>query len=361
MSSFPFLDLFTSALTLLVLILFTGCSEKDEGERAVFDTEPEYTLVENQGSYSFDNFYNPVAFRVIDDKLYLTEGPRENSSFHVLNVGESDGSLSYEKAVGRKGRGPAEFVFVQDFIDADSVMYIYDRQEMKLVGYDKEEGEIAALEDIHLNIGGRASNIYSISDNRFLGIGAFTDGRFEIINADGSTIDVRGELINFDDDFSPVHLAIAWVSHGVVHPDQDRVYLFSFNADLIDHYDFDGNLLQRIQGEEYPVPQMELRDNGARMMPLNDGGIISHISVDSDEQFIYALYSGEPRAEAFDEETNSEIIEGDIIHKFDWELNLVEAYKLNQPVRSIASDGKGGIYGFVQTDKGAKFLYYNFE
>lgn len=332
-------------ILVLLIFIFTIFSCTNDNEVSVFEKELNYIPVEVKKSFLFSEIFNPRTIRVIDEKLYVTESQNPDVSFHILNVDRDNQSLIYEEGLGRNGQGPGEFLEINDIVATDSLIYIYDGNQLKMVSYDPISGNLAPTDDIHLRTTGRPTNIYSYSDGQFIGIGLFFGRRYMIMDASGETISEHGELIKFNSDFSRRDIALGWLSYGTVHPEDPYVSMFSMNADFIEKYDSDGNLVKRVQGAENPEPNMELR-NG---WPVHVG-TVSYLSVDSDENYIYGLYSGFTR--------DNEGLRGNIIHKFDWDLNFVDAYNLDQRFNQITVDGNGNLYTFGETDEGIEFYVY---
>jgi len=156
------------------------------------------------------------------------------------------------------------------------------------------------------------------------------------------------------DDFSPQHLGTAWYSQSVTHPDEDLIYLFSINADFIEKYSTDGTLITRVQGSEFPLPKMRLETQSGQPWPVDDGGKAAYVWVDSDADHIYALYSGNMRSEENALYTNK-------VHVFNWDLELIEGYKLDHKTHMIAADGHGGIYSLDTEEEGAFIRYIELE
>lgn len=257
-------------------------------------------------------------------------------------------SLLYEQGLGSRGQGPGEFLEVNDFVNAGSSVYIYDGQQLKLIKYDKEQGELSHDDDIHLRTTGRMTTLFATQENNFVGIGLFFADRFIILNSEGETIAEHGEQIKFNNNFAERDLALGWISHGVVKPKDDFVYLFSHHADFIEKYHTDGQLILRIQGDENPLPDMEIRNE----WPFN-AGKLSYLDVTMNNDHIYALYSGQ----SWDETG----LQGNIIHKLDWDLNLVEAYELEQFHYKFTVDNDGNLYTFSETDRGIEFYQYELK
>jgi len=158
----------------------------------------------------------------------------------------------------------------------------------------------------------------------------------------------------FDEDFLPRELATSWYSFSVTHTGVDFVYIFSLNADLIEKYNGDGKLLKRIQGQEFGLPKRKLDIVNGQQFSVDDGGKVAYLWVDTDENYIYALYSGELREELDNLSANK-------IHKFDWDLNLIKAYELDHNPYMFAADGYGGIYTFISVEEGTEFRYLKLD
>lgn len=332
-----------------------GCT-MNEREFSHFDRELEYNLVSETNRFLFKEVYNPSfgGFRLIDSKIYVSEAAGEDVAFHILNINEENGSLAYEKGLGRRGRGPGEFNLIDDFVDGGSSIHLYDGSQLKLVRYDKDTMQLSTDDDIHIRTLGRMLNVYPAGDDRMIGMGLFFGNRFNIIDKNGETIAQHGEQIIFNEDFSERDTALGWLSLGAVHPEGTDVYLFSTNADFIEQYDINGQLMKRIQGTANPLPEMELVDSNGTLWPYNTNGVHAYVSVTSNDQYIYGLYSGRTGSGNLLEG----MLTGNIIHKFDWDLNLIEAYQLDQEVTRIAVDGNRRIYTYLEADDGIEFLMY---
>ena len=115
------------------------------------------------------------------------------------------------------------------------------------------------------------------------------------------------------------------------------------------------SFLKTVKGKEFPTPRMTLDQSG---WPVDNGGIMAYEGVDVDNEFIYGFYSGAKRSLFKQGEGNLfEQMQFNKIHKFDWELNLVDAYSLDHIPTSFAVDGSGGIYTLSQNDQGTIIRY----
>lgn len=334
-------------LTLLTALLLLSCTGEDSGQDSFFNSDFDYKPAPTTHQVSFDNIYHPRKMRVIGDFLAVDDYQNQ-VAFHVLKTGEG-GDLEYHRAEDNVGPGPGEFQLVDDFIETDSLIYIYDGAQLKMVSYNKNFTP-ADADDIHMRIDGRPVTMNALSNNRFATAGLFYRDRFQVFDAAGNIIGNHGEQINISDDFNPHHLGTIWFSQSVSHPDEDFIYLFSMNADFIEKYDSEGNLITRVQGSEFPLPKMRLETQSGQPWPVDDGGKAAYTWVDADENHIYALYSGNMRSEENALYTNK-------VHLFNWDLELIEGYELDHRTHMIAADGKGGIYSLTSEGDGAVIRY----
>lgn len=342
------------AVKLFLLLVFFSCGNFSDDDSSFFDDEISYQSVESVYSSSFDNIYDPSVIRIINDQMFVSD-QSGSPSFHILNI-EEDHSLNYVRGEGREGEGPGEFTRLQDFIDADSLIYVYDGNQFKLVGFDRE-GYLLPQNEIHLRTEGLARSMYSVPEERFVAVGVFFHDRFQIFDGNGTLVERHGNLIEFDERFTARDNAMAWLSSAVVHPEGEFVYTFAMNADFIEKYSIDGELIRLVQGSEIPIPNMTLVDD----WPVDDGGILAYLWADSDEDYIYALYSGDLRSEIAERNGTMRTVAANKVHKLDWDLNLIDAYVLDHSTTIIAADGRGGIYSIVHAMEGVEIRYQELD
>jgi len=334
----------------IVVVLFSCNSANTESE-TIFEKEIDYIPVSTGQQFLFDNIYSPRKMRIIDG-LMLVSDHQNFPPFHVLEA-DSDGTLNYLRGEGTEGRGPGEFQLVEDFIETDSLVYVYDGGQLKLISYYKDMTP-APHDDIQMRINGRPITMNAISNERFVAGGLFLNDRFQVFNTTGEIILNAGEQIVFNEDFTPQQLGTSWYSFSVTNPMKDFVYIFSLNADLIEKYNGEGELLKRIQGKDFGLPRRTLDVVNGQQHAVDDGSKVSYLWIDSDENYIYALYSGELREEL-------DGLSANLVHKFDWDLDLIKAYELDHDAYMITADGNGGIYSFISVDEGTEFRYQKLE
>ncbi len=330
-----------------IVISLLSCNRGQIDSESIFEKEIDYIPINTDQQFLFDNIYHPRKMRVIGD-LMLVSDFQNYPPFHILET-QNDGALAYLRGEGTEGRGPGEFQLVEDFIETDSLVYVYDGGQLKLISYYKDM-TTAPYDDIQMRINGRPITMNALSNGRLVAGGLFFNDRFQVFNTAGEIILNAGEQIVFDEDFLPRELATSWYSFSVTNPEKDRVYIFSLNADFIEKYNGEGELLKRVQGKEFGLPVRKLETVNEQQFSADDGGKAAYLWVDSDENYIYALYSGEMRADLDGLSANK-------VHQFDWDLNLVNAYELDHYTYMLTANGNGGIYTFIEIDEGTEFRY----
>lgn len=329
----------------VILFLTVGCSAEEEN---VFEKELNYQAVTTQTVSKFDQIYQPNVLQIVEDRLFISE-QSGTPSFHILKIG-LNGELEYVRGEGREGRGPGEFSRLMEIIDADSLIYIYDGGQFKLAGYDLQGNRLPEIEE-SLQTEGLPNSMFAVSEDRIVASGTFFHNRFQIFSMEGEPQGGYGELIELDEEFPPSANGIAWLSRAAIHTDDESLYLFSHFANYIEKYSLEGDLIKQVQGSKFPVPKVRL-DNGH---PIDDGGIIAYLKADSNRDFIYALYSGAPRTRTSEESPNP--LFSNKIHKFDRDLNFIEAYELDHKTLSFTVDDEDGIYTTMTTEDGVEIRY----
>jgi len=318
-------------ITVTILSLFISCVENQQqspfGELQLQNVESSVLLD--------DQVIFPLKTVREGDKLYVTDRSNKPSVW-IFRIDEAN-DLHLFKELGREGRGGGEFLAPdQIFPQSDgSGKFVYDAGGRKLVGINNQF-EIESNE-YSFRSSGMPTNIHSISEDRFLITGILPESRFEIYEKKDFELiksESFGEMTSLGDQFGNLHLASAWRSQSVYHSGLERIALFSSYAERIELYAVDGELLHTVSSDENGVPKVSYV--GSEFVFENDA-IISYVSATSDENYIYALYSGKNYG---DEGAGN----GTILHVFDWALNFIEGFQLDHHSVSISADNDGKIY-----------------
>lgn len=317
-------------ITATALSLFISCVEKQMqspfGELELQSVESSVLLD--------DQVVFPLKTLRDGDKLFVSDRSNKPSVW-IFRIDEAN-DLHLFKELGREGRGGGEFLAPDQIFPQNSGrgIFVYDTGGRKLVRinnlFEIESNEYS------FRTSGMPTNIYSISEDLFLVTGILPESKFEIYEKRDFELtrsESFGELTSLGDQFGKLHLAAAWRSQSVYHSGMDRLALFSSYAERIELYGLDGELLRTVSSDEHDVPRVSYV--GSEFVFQNDA-IVSYVSAASDDNYIYALYSGNNRE---DEGAGN----GSILHIFDWDLNFIEGFQLDHFSVSISADD-GKIY-----------------
>lgn len=330
-----FLNISITVIILGITACTTSSKEKNHFQRTI-----DYQPVKTSRAVLTPMVRNPKVIRIIDDKIVVGE-VGGNPSLHMFQI-KKDGGVEYMKGIGREGRGPGEYERLMDIVDADSLFYVYDGNQFSLTAYDTN-GELLDHERREFTTRGLPNSLFMIDDGRVVAAGVFLNERFQIFDKTSTNKIRLGEFKVFDEKFTSRDNGIAWLSHAAMNPDQNYVYLFAENAEFIEIYDIKGDLLKRVQGDEYPVPSMILEDN----WPVDNNGIVGYTDVVSNDHHLYASYSGKPRSDA-----SKNPFETELVQKFDWNLDLLQGYKLDHKPTEFVVKNNDIIYTLNETNKG---------
>lgn len=319
-----------NAITVFILSLFISCV--DHQEQSPFG---EIELQNLESSVLLDDqVIFPLKTVREGGKLYVTDRSNKPSVW-IFRIDEAN-DLHLFKELGREGRGGGEFLAPDQIFPQNngSGIFVYDTGGRKLVRINNQF-EIESNE-YSFRTSGMPTNIYSISEDLFLITGILPESKFEIYEKRDFELtrsESFGELTSLGDQFGKLHLAAAWRSQSVYHSGMDRLALFSSYAERIELYGLDGELLRTVSSDEHDVPRVSYV--GSEFV-FQDDAIVSYVSAASDDNYIYALYSGNNRE---DEGAGN----GSILHIFDWDLNFIEGFQLDHFSVSISADD-GKIY-----------------
>lgn len=264
-------------------------------------------------------FYQPYSLTKIKDYLIITDTSNE-PSVSVLKIIDKD-SLRLIMAMGREGKGPGEYISPWNVIPTKSnqYFYVYDAGIRRLTPYNADYNVISNS-IINLKTSGVYIDLFDF-DDYFIASGITPECRYEIIYKDRETAKCLGNLpdLNISDTVNPRSLAQRWHAYSTINAKKNKIALFYRHAARGTLMSLDGTLLNEIKDPKLGNPSFEIY-NGNVIGGKND--LRAYISVTSNDQFIYALYSGR-----VSNSPSSSL--GIYLHKFDWNLNLLDIYELD--------------------------------
>lgn len=252
--------------------------------------------------------------------------------FKVVN----DTTFRQVRSFGSKGRGPTEFIDPWEIFRSEkhNELYIFDAVNRRMAVLD-ENYELLVNDYINVKTDGFYTTMHRF-DHHFIGTGITTGCMLEIFDANGERTECRGKQpdLGLKSKVSDRTVAQRWHSYSVISQSKNKAILFYRHAHRVRSIDLKGNLQSELIDKDFGTPITEAVNGNAIPAHVD---FRAYISATSNDQFIYALYSGEISTSPFS-------YLGGYIHKFDWELNLIDIYKLDHLAINIHIDAEGNVY-----------------
>ena len=271
------------------------------------------------------------SIEAVDDYLILTD----NHKSTLYTILKTDGSYCFH--FGRKGKGPGEM------LQASGVKMIRNGHLILSDGYKLYRHCLDSLyQSIDHPIPTRQPEIgdthiwvADLSDSLFVATGLFSNGkRFKFIDYSGTSLAYIGDYpLEKETDLPFNVIGSAFMSIMTSHPTANRFAVGTNYGAMLDvlAWDLQDLSLERIGGICEYKPQVTSRSyQGTPNFVPNEKTRWGYINMDSDSDYIYALYSGRFQREGMPYWL------GNTIHVFDWDGNPVCRINLDKDVRDIA-------------------------
>jgi hypothetical protein len=330
------MKLFIKVLIILVSFLFYNSNVRAQN---IFDSG-ELIQVDSDRIEILESHLNtPYRMDFVLSEEFLAITDIDNvPALHIVKI-NSDGQFEYFRSIGREGRGPGEYINPSDIVSGlnDELFYVYDAGNRKIVPYNSNF-EALTNEEISLQAQGMPVSLQKVGDN-FLATGVNVGSKFFIVNNDGNVAIRVGEDISLGNNVPPNALALAWHSYSTVSTQQNKIAIFARSADFAEVFDLES--LEKVDvfyNEDFRVPALRVEESGGspRLMPT-DRAKTTFLWVTSTEDKIFALYSGRSISHESDNY-------GDIVVVFDWELNVLNTFKLDHDSFSILATDDENLY-----------------
>jgi hypothetical protein len=317
------------------LILFS-CSETVR-EETLFPEEK--AIVFSEMSVG-DSLGRVLTVKSMKDYLVLTEV----NAGTQLQLIDKKPKKTYR--FGRTGQGPGELLAATDFIlKDDKRIEVYDAQQRTLFDfnidsvlkwheYARPEVLIREIPMFPLSIGALDGQTYVAPG---LGLGM---KRFMLMDSRGEVVSTAGELPEKKmaqvSDF--VH-AYAYWARVTTNRKESKVAICTNYAGIMQIYDCKTGAVRLIREHRlFPADYGEADGNLVASAQTRWG----YISVDSSDEYIFALYSGLNQA---DNPDGAYAVSG-VIHVFDWDGNPVCRLTSDRKLQTICVDGDSRLYGY---------------
>ena len=325
----------STIISLILILLFESCYKSEKYENvSLFSFKDFKEIIKlNATTIEFDvPIMLPLLF-VKSDSLLIVQNIKTNNMLYVYNIFS-------KKKVGEFiswGSGPNELLRIKNMQLIGSDLYISDSQKRAIYKYDvndfyKLADELIPIQKVIID-----DHFYNLAytDNGYVALSINSDNkRLVFYNSKGEKVFTAGEYPHFGRKLTVIEQMEGFQSSIVISRNYKRIYLFGMDTDLIEIYDFKGNLIKRIQGPDRLFPQVkEVRlKNGMTAVSALRKTIFAYFSPIIIDDEIYVSYSG--NYQKIDEEVP-------VIHHifvFDMDGNPIRRYELPKSIVSFTID-----------------------
>jgi hypothetical protein len=277
--------------------------------------------------------------------------------FYYLDYKEPDQLHRF----GEIGLGPADFVtpFSLQYINGETYG-IYDIvkksfTELALPGKDKE----IAIKKVTQIENKMAFHVMKTAYNQYIGIGAYEEGMFLLMDSMGNTLSYFFDYPYKDKDEQQIGNRLRGMAYqgGFIPNRKGDCFVYACNmGDILHFYKVKKDKIELVKKEEkmYPIYKTEERDGGFGA-PMSRENKIGYISGDATDEYVYLL-RGNQSLEYFLSERKED--ETDNLVIYNWEGTLIKEVKLDIPCRNICitSDNKR-IWAIANTPEPSLFFF----
>lgn len=314
-----------SVLVLTLIIFFIGCKTQ---EASLFPTA--ISLKGKMLSVG-DSLGRVHSLEAVDGYLILTDEVGQ-TQYTILKP-----DLSYCFHFARKGQGPGEM------IQASGVKMIRNGYLILSDGYRLYRHSLDSLRcSVDHPVSSPKSDkidthvwVTDLSDSLFIATGTFPNGkRFKFFDHKGNPLAYVGDYpLDEKTDLPFYVVGVSFLSIMTSHPISNRIAVGTNYGGMLDVMEWNASdySLNRIGGICEFKPQVTSKDiQGTPNFVPNEKTRWGYINMDSDTDYIYALYSGRFQI------NGTRYWWGNTIHVFDWNGSPVCQINLDRDVRDIA-------------------------
>lgn len=295
---------------------------------------------------SKDSFINdyllsyPTSMFVDDEHIIIKDEKGHKFLFHVL---DKKGNIIQEFLT--KGNGSEEYAF-SNFnaqMDDDGGLEVFDSARKRIISFHKQGDKYRFLSSNTVNTDSEYVMEAITCGDYVLAMGMnglLNDNRCIVLDKQGKVINVLGDypeispelLDNPEKDLAVIlnHTPIYRVS-----PNQQKMVFASYKGSLVEFFDL--SLLP--DSIVYKSIQLEIPIDKTQKTSGYEGWIYGFEDAFVTDNFVYFVYNGQTALD------NPGF--GEYILKYNWEGSLLEKYKFDVGIRSLAVDERNGILYYI--------------
>lgn len=302
---------------MLFLLVLASCSAEED----TFFGEYELGSIELELTESFHTDFdlnNPFQMVVFDSVIVIHDRISDGNETYFLRAIDVLTGAS-KQVFGREGRGPHEFLFPVELSRVPNDrngLTINNRTMFEVKKIDLSallNGDAEYVKAVYRNFNVGYSRIHALDTSRFIGTGFFGNHRYAVSDTAGSVSTYLGDYpFPPSPNSSPESLPMAYQSRFVVHPTENRVASATMSSPNFEVFSIEGDSLRYVNRINYkPVSIEDRSGSGSIAVIYLDENIHGYSSIDANEEFIYALFSGKPYSDENYMRSNTVIV-------FDW-------------------------------------------
>lgn len=284
----------------------------------------------------------PVHVHISGQPLRIADSLNQVTRVYLLDskllIRDYDGKnflLSYDldtKAFSRfveKGDAPNQVMSVQSIGVYQGLLYVFDTGNQCFKLFNAEDGTyVRATKRLsqYVNLFARP-----LDDNLLVGCPYSDSVRIAMYDSVGNVVS-KNYQYPFRNSFSPSYAHMfSTMSDLTIHPTEKKIAMTTQYASDLQIFEYDNENLRLVVEKEMEAPEYSIKENSFAVNSKTKWG---YLSIASDEEFIYLLYSG-----AIQQQVQNPCI-GNRIHVFDWNGNAVAEIEVSEMLTSICVSNK---------------------
>lgn len=284
-------------MTTIIMLMLFRCTNDNYEE--YYKNYEKFTGFQNTETWEFEKYSDikfirvPSDIKIIKNEYFLVLTGLDKKIIQIYGL--DDGKLL--ECFGRKGQGPGEFIGACKILYNSSYpdkFWIYDVTQRSLTQYNinsilqhniyKPDTSIKISSDA-----GYPLKICCLDSNTYVAIGALKN-RLCFYNSKGDTIKTAG-YVPGKKDKNITNFVYLQAYKGAIDKNCDvkKIAICNYNSDIVEIYDYNGNILKTIHGPDFFVPKFTPSQHSAIVTSLMCG----YFNLCSSSKYIYCTYSGE--------------------------------------------------------------------
>lgn len=316
---------------------FYSCNNS-EGQKGVLQVDAHQR---NDVVYSFDGAQ--VVLRLFIDGDKIIAQTLQEPFFSIIDI---EGKKILE-SFGRKGRARNEFAQIPQGVNyRNEELQYFDFATKTLVKISANGSEFDAV-PVPYDVGFRPFRMAEIND-KLVAVGGFQEGSLAVVDPLQHFTVISDYSFDIGS-LQGINRGTVIQSEVVTAPEKDKFLQRTFASDCFEIYEVNGNTIEKVFANDYKYPPVI--ENNKLNPRLSRAG---YIRCFADDEYIYLLYS----EETYQDSSNRGLL-SNIIHKFDWNGNLVQILNLPEEIGAFCVKDTV-VFGTVEYPDHSEIVEYMF-